>query len=84
MTMEKIGEDENREYFRDYFEGNEVRMSKVKANGEVLLNADDMARCYGFKDMNDFLSSDAGLDIINKWKETYPDRPVFGKDGMFT
>lgn len=33
--------------------------------------------------LSSYLGSDVGLDAINEWKKEEPDKPLFGKDGMF-
>lgn len=80
--MEKIGEDQQYEYFIDQVEGHSIRVYKEKSTGEITYNGDDMVKTIGFNSVAEFLSSDVGLDAINQWKELYPDSPVFGRDGM--
>lgn len=81
--MEKIGEDQQYEYFSDQFENHSIRARKDKTTGEIFFDGDDMAKVFGYNSMAEFLGSDAGLDAINKWKKDHPDSPVFGEDGMF-
>jgi len=54
--MKQISENSTHINYIDYFKGNQVRMSKCKATGEVLFNSDDFAKALGFKDHNDMVS----------------------------
>lgn len=78
------GEDENYEYFEGIFEGKTIRMRMSKATGEILFDADDCLKVLGLGDnVNEFLSTDKGLDTLNDFKRDHPDIDVFGEKGLF-
>jgi prophage antirepressor-like protein len=82
--VKQTKEDEKYIYFLDYFRGNRIEVMKDKISGEIFFNADDVVRCLGIGNtMNEFLSSDEGLDWINELKKEYPCKTVFGEHGMF-
>ena len=71
--MIKTGEDKNYIQFMDYFEGNQMRFSLNKKNGEFLINSDDVAKALGFESMDELLQSnpkmaDIFLDGMNNGK----------------
>jgi prophage antirepressor-like protein len=79
----KTGEDEEYIHFKGYFEGNEVKFQQDKASGEMLIDADDAMRCLGLGSLDEFLSSDKGLDCILEMKRKNPDMQLFGENGIF-
>ena len=69
-------------YFEGFFQGNRVRLMKNKFSGAIMFNADDVSRCLGLgSSINDFLSTDKGLDFISEWKKENPDKPFIGDYG---
>ena len=69
-------------YFEGYFQGNRVRIMKNKFSGAIVFNADDVCRCLDLgNSINDFLSTDKGLDFICDWKKENPDKPFIGEYG---
>ena len=79
--LELVYEDFFYQIFEHNYLGTPVRFTKNKLTGEVKINAHDTARVLGFKNLDDMLGSDTGLDVISDWKKDNPDRPVFGKHG---
>lgn len=73
--MKVIAEDAERVTMLDHFEGHPVRFYLDKASGQILVNADDMAKVLGYKDQHELLSQDAALDILNEHKKQNPDQP---------
>ena len=73
--MKVIAEDAERITMLDNFEGQPCRFYLDKASGQVLVNADDMAKILGYKDQHDLLSQDAALDILNEHHKQNPDQP---------
>lgn len=83
MTTQKIYEDEKYEYFLSYFQGNPVRVLHDKKTDEILFDADQFCQALGLADnLNQFLGTDEGLDNISKWKQKYPDKTLFGENGI--
>lgn len=77
--MKKTSENWINEYYTSYFEGNPITFIKNKLNGEVHINADEAVKALGFNgSFEDYLGTDEGLDLINKWKQEHPDIPFFG------
>ena len=82
--MKKTSEDNNYIYFLDFFQGDPVRIMQDKKTAEILFNADDVIKILGLgSNITDFLSTDEGLDTINKFKQEHPNEDIFGKKGMF-
>lgn len=77
--MNKTAEDWINEYYTSYFEGYPITFIKNKFTKEVHINADDMVRALGIAgDFKEFLGTDEGLDLINRWNKEHPDMPFFG------
>ena len=80
----KTNEDERYIYYFDSFQGMPIRILQDKETGEILFNADDVARALDLgADLNEFLGSDEGLDCINAFKKAYPGTEIFGRNGIF-
>ena len=81
--MEVTGEDKKYIYFKDYFQGNEIKIIKNKLTDEICFDANDVVRCAGLANsMDEFLSSDKGLDFISDCKKENPNMQIFGDNGM--
>ena len=78
---EIVFEDDSVIVFVNYFEGNPIRFVLNKTNGELRMDAQAAARCLGFDSLNDMLSTDGALDVINEVKKECPDKPLFGAYG---
>lgn len=81
MKTEK--EDQQFIYYLDYFQGNPVHIRKDKTTQEIFFDAHDVCHILGLGSFNEFISSDAGLDLINEWKRDNPGKEVFGLNGIF-
>lgn len=73
--MKVIAENAERITMLDHFESQPVRFYLDKASGQLLVNADDMAKILGYKDQHDLLSQDEALDILNEHHKQNPDQP---------
>ena len=69
--MKYTEEDNNYKYFEGNFQGNTIRISQDKQTNDIFFNTDDVT-------FNEFLGSDEGLDLINEWNRTHPNKPFFG------
>ena len=78
----KTNEDEKYVYYIDFFQGEPIRILQDKETGEILFNADDVARALDLgADLKEFLGSDEGLDFINDFKKAHPGTEIFGEFG---
>ena len=46
--MKYIYTDGKTDYYIDQFEGRQIRISKERATGKLMFNAEDVAKCFGF------------------------------------
>lgn len=59
-------------------------MRKDKRTNEILFDASDCLKILGLgSDLNEFLSSDKGLDLISEYQKSHPNVDLFGKSGLF-
>ena len=63
--------------------GADMRYIENKATGECEFDNSDVLRSFGINDVDEFLSSDEGLDIINDIMKEHPEIQLFGKGGLF-
>lgn len=83
MTTQKIHEDEKYLYYLSFFQGAPIRILRDKATNEILFDADQVCQALGLAEsLNQFLGTDEGLDSISKFKQKYPDKTLFGENGM--
>ena len=79
--MKILSESETHIVFADYFTGRLVKFIKNKATGELRVDANDFAKSYGYENIDALLSTDAGLELISKWKKQNPDGAFLGELG---
>lgn len=81
--MKKIEETKEYNIYMDYFHGQPVRFLQDKKTGEILISADDAMMAMGANaSIEEFLATDAGLDTINRMKQSEPEKPLFGENGF--
>lgn len=80
-TMKQVGEDSNYLYFESLFPvtGQLVRISVDKMTNEILFNADDVAKCIGFENLEDMMQDDEVLDYYSE--SLKQGKPVLKKGG---
>ena len=80
-NLKLIHKDFFSEIYESYFDNIPVRFIKNVFTGEIKISANDTAKCLGFDNLNELLSTDDGLDVISEWKKQNPNKPVFGERG---
>lgn len=66
--MKKINETPTHEIFLDYFQGQQVRIYRNKATGEIGFNTDDVAKVLGFENERAML---ADPEVNERLKQSY-------------
>lgn len=78
-NITKTGEDFINEYYITYFQYQPITFIKNKFTGEIHIDADQTVRALGFDgSFEEYIGTDAGLDLISEWKKDHPDIPFFG------
>ena len=73
---------EQYEYFTKPLNGANVRVRRDTTTGDVMFNADDMAKALGLNcTFEQWLGTDNGLDFINSMKKKHPEIPLFDENG---
>lgn len=73
--MNKIGETITHVIFLDFFQGTPIRFLQTKATGEITIHAEDAAKVLGFNNLEDMMSDNAVLDLLNDYKKENPYEP---------
>jgi hypothetical protein len=77
--MKLISENSIVAIFEDEFMGHSVHFYKNKITGEITINADHVIRVCGLgNSLDEFLSTDEGLDTINRYNKEHPGKSFFG------
>jgi len=61
-----IRQDNEFQYFEADYNGINVHITRRISNGEVLFNAEDVALCLGYKNLEDMMSDDDVLDAYSE------------------
>lgn len=74
--MIKTHETDTHTYFIDYFDGTQVKIMKNKKTGEILFDAESVAKILGYGSMQGMMSDDNVLDLVNELKRDTGKFPI--------
>lgn len=68
MRFRKLGSDDKFDYYLTLIEGRPVKLAQSQLTKEIFFDVNDIKKFLGYVSLEEFLSSDKGLDTISAFK----------------